>query len=121
MVIHLTRNTNHHYNIIILRRENPFGEEQLFLNNTEVLYASHFNESRPTKFIVHGFSDTGNEGWIRDLIGGGSTWILRRNLRIFLYYFYYYYYYFRKQSGSAYFGKYGIDVVVGSKVSAITV
>ncbi|KYN03156.1 PREDICTED: pancreatic triacylglycerol lipase-like [Cyphomyrmex costatus] len=49
-------------------RENPFGEEQLFLNNTEVLYASHFNESRPTKFIVHGFSDTGNEGWIRDLI-----------------------------------------------------
>lgn len=50
-------------------RENPFGEEQLFLNNTEVLYASHFNESRPTKFIVHGFSDTGNEGWIRDLIG----------------------------------------------------
>ncbi|XP_029666480.1 pancreatic lipase-related protein 2-like isoform X1 [Formica exsecta] len=64
-------------------RENPFGEEQLFLNNTEVLYASHFNESRPTKFIVHGFSDTGNEGWIRDLIGGGSTWILRRNLRIF--------------------------------------
>ncbi|KAL0105238.1 hypothetical protein PUN28_016712 [Cardiocondyla obscurior] len=49
-------------------RENPFGEEQLFLNNTEVLYASHFNESRPTKFIVHGFSDTGSEGWIRDLI-----------------------------------------------------
>lgn len=56
---------------IALRRENPFGEEQLFLNNTEVLYASHFNESRPTKFIVHGFSDTGNEGWIRDLIDGG--------------------------------------------------
>lgn len=52
-------------------RENPFGEEQLFLNNTEVLYASHFNESRPTKLIVHGFSDTGNEGWIRDLIDGG--------------------------------------------------
>lgn len=84
-VIHLTLticNTNRHYGIT-LRRENPFGEEQLFLNNTEVLYASHFNESRPTKFIVHGFSDTGNEGWIRDLIGGGSTWILRRNLRIF--------------------------------------
>jgi len=56
---------------ITSRRENPFGEEQLFLNNTEVLYASHFNESRPTKFIVHGFSDTGNEGWIRDLIDGG--------------------------------------------------
>ncbi|KAF7412701.1 hypothetical protein HZH66_001597 [Vespula vulgaris] len=49
-------------------RENPFGEEQLFLNNTEVLYASHFNESRPTKFIVHGFSDTGNEAWVRGLI-----------------------------------------------------
>ncbi|XP_076546775.1 endothelial lipase isoform X2 [Osmia lignaria lignaria] len=49
-------------------RENPFGEEQLFLNNTEVLYASHFNESRPTKFIIHGFSDTGNEAWVRGLI-----------------------------------------------------
>ncbi|XP_067214053.1 pancreatic triacylglycerol lipase isoform X2 [Linepithema humile] len=49
-------------------RQNSFGEEQLFLNNTEMLYASHFNESRPTKLIVHGFSDTGNEGWIRDLI-----------------------------------------------------
>lgn len=49
-------------------RKNAFGEEQLFLNNTEVLYASHFNESRPTKLIVHGFSDTGNEGWIRELI-----------------------------------------------------
>lgn len=71
--------------IVILRRENPFGEEQLFLNNTEVLYASHFNESRPTKFIVHGFSDTGNEGWIRDLINGGRTWMLRRNLRIIFY------------------------------------
>lgn len=56
---------------VVSRRENPFGEEQLFLNNTELLYASHFNESRPTKFIVHGFSDTGNEGWIRDLIDGG--------------------------------------------------
>ncbi|EFN83416.1 pancreatic lipase-related protein 2 [Harpegnathos saltator] len=49
-------------------RENPFGEEQLFLNDTEVLYASHFNESRPTKFIVHGFSDTGKEAWVRGLI-----------------------------------------------------
>ncbi|KAK0181684.1 hypothetical protein PV327_003949 [Microctonus hyperodae] len=49
-------------------RENPFGEEQLFLNNTEVLYASHFNESRPTKFIAHGFSDTGDEAWIHDLL-----------------------------------------------------
>lgn len=36
-------------------------------------------------------------------------------------FYYCYYYYFRKQSGSAYFGiKYGIDVVVGSRVSAIT-
>lgn len=33
---------------------------------------------------------------------------------------YYRRYYFRKQSGSAYFGKHGIDVVVGSRVSAIT-
>ncbi|XP_015586898.1 pancreatic triacylglycerol lipase isoform X2 [Cephus cinctus] len=49
-------------------RENPFGEEQLFLHNTEVLYASHFNESRPTKFIIHGFSDTGSEAWVRNLI-----------------------------------------------------
>lgn len=52
------------------QRENPFGEEQLLLNNTEVLYASHFNESRPTKFIIHGFSDTGNEVWVRGLIDG---------------------------------------------------
>ncbi|XP_014220056.1 pancreatic lipase-related protein 2-like [Copidosoma floridanum] len=49
-------------------RENPFGEEQMLLNNTEVLYASHFNESRPTKLIIHGFSDTGKEAWIRNLI-----------------------------------------------------
>ncbi|XP_017889797.1 pancreatic triacylglycerol lipase-like isoform X2 [Ceratina calcarata] len=48
--------------------ENPFDEEQLFLNDTETLYASHFNESRPTKFIIHGFSDTGNEAWVRGLI-----------------------------------------------------
>lgn len=58
---------------ITLRRENPFGEEQLFLNDTEVLYASHFNESRPTKFIVHGFSDTGKEAWVRGLIDGGCN------------------------------------------------
>ena len=56
--------------LILISRENPFGEEQLFLNNTEVLYASHFNESRPTKFLVHGFSDTGNEAWVRGLIDG---------------------------------------------------
>lgn len=55
---------------IINFRENPFGEEQLLLNNTEVLYASHFNESRPTKLIIHGFSDTGKEAWIRGLIDG---------------------------------------------------
>ncbi|XP_012534654.1 pancreatic triacylglycerol lipase [Monomorium pharaonis] len=60
-------------------RENPFGEEQLFLNNTEVLYASHFNESRPTKFIVHGFSDTGNEGWIRDLI---DAYLLHQDVNV---------------------------------------
>ncbi|KAJ8672751.1 hypothetical protein QAD02_004011 [Eretmocerus hayati] len=49
-------------------RENAFGEEQLLLNNTEILYASHFNESRPTKLIIHGFSDTGKEAWIRGLV-----------------------------------------------------
>ena len=42
----------------------------MLLNNTEVLYASHFNESRPTKVIIHGFSDTGKEAWIRNLVDG---------------------------------------------------
>ncbi|XP_066603669.1 pancreatic lipase-related protein 2-like isoform X2 [Prorops nasuta] len=62
-------------------RENPFGEEQLFLNNTEVLYASHFNESRPTKFIVHGYSDTGNEAWVRGLIDADVYPVAANNTR----------------------------------------
>lgn len=62
-------------------RENPFGEEQLFLNNTEVLYASHFNESRPTKFLIHGFSDTGNEAWVRGLIEGTQTRLIETATR----------------------------------------
>ncbi|XP_076249159.1 pancreatic triacylglycerol lipase [Calliopsis andreniformis] len=60
-------------------RENPFGEEQLFLNNTEILYASHFNESRPTKFIIHGYSDTGNEAWVRGLI---DAYLLHENVNV---------------------------------------
>ncbi|XP_063982882.1 pancreatic triacylglycerol lipase-like isoform X1 [Diachasmimorpha longicaudata] len=62
-------------------RENPFGEEELFLNNTEVLYASHFNESRPTKLIVHGFSDTGNEAWIHDLL---NAYLKHRNVNVII-------------------------------------
>ncbi|XP_076294021.1 pancreatic triacylglycerol lipase isoform X2 [Lasioglossum baleicum] len=60
-------------------RENPFGEEQLSLNNTEVLYGSHFNESRPTKFIIHGYSDTGSEAWVRGLIDASAVYPMAAN------------------------------------------
>ncbi|KAK6167303.1 hypothetical protein SNE40_021368 [Patella caerulea] len=34
---------------------------------TKELGSSHFSSSRPTKFIVHGFMDHGNKGWIIEM------------------------------------------------------
>jgi len=65
--------------------ENRATDEDVFLmaGDAWTVDASTFNPSRPTKFIIHGFIENGNVGWMKDmaqeLLNQGDYNVIRVN------------------------------------------
>ncbi|KAM9380068.1 inactive pancreatic lipase-related protein 1-like [Phaethornis superciliosus] len=48
-------------------RENLDDPQEVFPANVSTIESSNFNASRITRFIVHGFIDSGEESWVSDM------------------------------------------------------
>ena len=47
--------------------ENPSSEQILVLDDAPSVESSSFNANRPTKILVHGYTDNGRSHWIKDM------------------------------------------------------
>eukprot|EP00095_Tigriopus_kingsejongensis_P006236 maker-scaffold301_size216225-snap-gene-1.24 protein:Tk06236 transcript:maker-scaffold301_size216225-snap-gene-1.24-mRNA-1 annotation:"lipase" len=50
---------------LLWTRENPLYEQELVLDDISSIQSSHFDPSRPTKVLVHGFTDNGRVRWVK--------------------------------------------------------
>lgn len=51
----------------LFTKENPDEAYIMKINDTENLQASTFNAERPTKIIIHGWTDSVNSYWVKDM------------------------------------------------------
>lgn len=50
---------------LLWTRDNPTGQDHIKIGDLPGLGQTHFNNSLPTKVLVHGYGDTGITGWIK--------------------------------------------------------
>ena len=68
------------YSFFLLLRQNPTTLQELFINNTDILAASNFDSSKPTKVFAHGWRMNGYDNEAVLNIRDGRISILYLNL-----------------------------------------